>query len=70
MVAPILCVITPVQCVQEADKRKQEACGVVSWSWALASSSRPSYRCFIHLSCRHNNLEEYILVLIPCATLH
>lgn len=28
------------------------------------------HRCFLHLSGRHNHLEAYILVLVPCATLH
>lgn len=49
MVAPILCAIASVQCVQEADKGKQEACRVVSWSWALASSSRATDALFIYL---------------------
>lgn len=46
---PILCAIASVQCVQEADKRKQEACRVVSWSWALASSSRVTDALLIYL---------------------
>lgn len=49
LLAPILCTIASVQCVQEADKRKQEACRLVSCSWALASFPRVTDALFIYL---------------------